>query len=288
MSGKVYIRSMAQISIQKPLSDEWMKEPIEYASGMHRCIDPDFRQFFSPMQARRMGSLVKRAIAVSRTVMKESGIENPDAIMTGTGLGCIENTEKFLDPLSEGDLTRLSPTNFMLSTHNTIGSSIAIDAKCHGCNCTYTQEDFSFENALLDAFAQIVSGRIHNALVGCHDELTETAYDLMRKSGYYDSNDIASEGSVAMMLTDSPDNAICEVADVDIFINNSAVGGFGSENVVRTCDYFRLFGKGFSSSALAAYAAARQIAEGRYSEMVLANDLGRGTGVIILKGLCGN
>ena len=72
----------------------------------------------------------------------------------------------------------LSPTAFMQSTHNTIGSMVAIALGCHGYNCTYSQDGVSFESALLDAVMQLESGEAGNSLVGAHDEITDNVARL--------------------------------------------------------------------------------------------------------------
>ena len=163
-----------------------MTDPVRLSGEYLRSQDPDFKQFLNPMQARRMGLILKRAIAVSLTALKDAGIECPDAIFTGTGLGCMENTENFLSAMCRDGEEMLPPTYFMMSTHNTISSAVAILLRCHGYNCTYSQKDISFESALLDAFIQLQAGRMGNALVGSHDETTPDTYRLLRGAGYFD------------------------------------------------------------------------------------------------------
>ena len=58
----------------------------------------------------------------------------------------------------------------MQSTHNTIGSAIAIRTQCHGYNITYTQGKDSMKWALRDAERLIRMGKAKTVLVGCHDE----------------------------------------------------------------------------------------------------------------------
>ena len=201
MANRIYIRSAAQISVQKPLCEDWMTDPIPHSGEYLRSQDPDFKQFLNPMQARRMGLILKRAIAVSLTALKDAGIECPDAIFTGTGLGCMENTENFLSALCRDGEEMRPPTYFMMSTHNTISSAVAILLRCHGYNCTYSQKDISFESALLDAFIQLQAGRMGNALVGSHDETTPDTYRLLRGAGYFDDTVTAAEASSAFVLS---------------------------------------------------------------------------------------
>ena len=132
--------------------------------------DPDFRQLFSPLEARRMGRLLKRAVWTSRKALDEAGLEMPDAIVTWTDFGSMIQSEAFLGALKQGGDATPRPTNFMQSTHNTIGSLIAIQLGCHGYNATYSHKGNSFQSALQDAWMQISLGDIDTALVGWFDE----------------------------------------------------------------------------------------------------------------------
>lgn len=131
------------------------------------------REFISPMESRRMGRLLKAAMLTSMRVLKQGGVECPDAIITATTYGMMETSMKFLDDMCRGGEQLLGPTLFMQSTHNTIGSGIAIRLGCHGYNTTYTQGDMSLEWALRDAHDLIRTGRAKTVLVGCHDEGVE-------------------------------------------------------------------------------------------------------------------
>jgi len=143
----------------------------------------EMSEYLSPGEARRMGKLLKAATVTSLKALRQAGVERPDAIITATAFGMLETSEKFLlDMLENGEET-LSPTLFMQSTHNTIGSSIAIRTKCHGYNVTYTQGKDSLWWALRDARRLIETGRAKTVLVGCHDEATPTLQDLFRRMG---------------------------------------------------------------------------------------------------------
>ena len=132
--------------------------------------DPDFREVISPMEARRMGRLMKRAVWTSRQALEEAGLEMPDAVITATDFGSMSQSHSFLGALKQGGDATPRPTDFMQSTHNTIGSLIAIRLGCHGYNATYSHKGNSFQSALQDAWMQISLGDIDNALVGWFDE----------------------------------------------------------------------------------------------------------------------
>lgn len=130
------------------------------------------KDFISPMESRRMGKLMKAATLTSLRALKDAGVDMPDAIITATAYGMTENSEKFLQDMLENGETLLKPTLFMQSTHNTIGSNIAIRLGCHGYNITYSQGEKSWEWALRDAKRLIQTGKANTVLVGCHDEST--------------------------------------------------------------------------------------------------------------------
>ena len=198
----IFVLSAKQISMQQPLSEEWMDNPIVYEVPFTRSIDPSFKEYVSPIEARRMGRILKRALATSKEALKTAGCDSVDAIMTGTGFGCIENTEFFLDALSNEGEQLLKPTYFMQSTHNTISSLVAIQTKNYNYNATYAHKGISFESALHDAWLQFRLGKIGSALVGCHDEMTETFHSIMKKGGVMGHDDErCGEVAVSVVLS---------------------------------------------------------------------------------------
>jgi len=144
----------------------------------------EISKFIKPLEARRMGKLMKSSLLSSLKALQIANIDVPDAIITGTAWGCLENSEKLLLQMKEEGEAMLKPTYFMQSTHNTIGSNVAIRTKCHGYNVTYTQGDKSWEWAMKDAILLLKGGFCKNVLVGCHDETTPLYSQLMAKLGY--------------------------------------------------------------------------------------------------------
>lgn len=291
----VYIVSTEQISIQQPLVDEWLYTPISYVPSYVRSLDPDFKGFVTPVEARRMGKILKRAIATSITALEHASIEKPDAIITGTGLGCVENTEKFLSSMCKDGEYLLTPTSFMQSTHNTISSLIAIHTHNHGYNATYSHRGISFDSALHDAWTQMRLDKINTALVGAHDEVTPTVYSLVQKTCF--NGILSGEASVSMVLSTSVENrksAMCSlkgikimyrptrqqiskavddmlstvgmhISDIDavvLGVNGNKDNDIHYRNLidifegVPAIQYKHLFGECFSASALGVYVAA--------------------------------
>ena len=138
----------------------------------------EIRNYVKPLEARRMGKIMKSSLLSSLKAMEQAGIEKPDAIITATALGW--------------------PTYFMQSTHNTIGSGIAIFTKCHGYNVTYTHGKDSLEWALRDARMLLKSGKAKSVLVGLHDETTPLYRSLMQRIGI---DNLLPIHSIAIILT---------------------------------------------------------------------------------------
>lgn len=199
--SQIFVLSAKQISIQQPLSEEWMEAPVVHETPFPRSIDPSYKEYVSPIEARRMGKILKRALATSKEALKAAGLDSVDAIITGTGYGCTENTEFFLEALSREGEQLLKPTYFMQSTHNTISSLVAIQTKNHGYNVTYAHKGISFDSALHDAWLQLKLGKINTALVGGHDEMTETFYHILKKGEVMGQDDeLCGETAVSVVL----------------------------------------------------------------------------------------
>lgn len=145
----------------------------------------DYKDVISPLEARRMGKLQKASTMTAMRALSSAGVECPDAIITATKYGMLDTSIQFLDDMENNGESLLKPTLFMHSTHNTLGSAIAIRLKCHGYNTTYTQGDNSAEWALRDARRLIENGQAETVLVGIHDEqcpLFATYHHLMQQN----------------------------------------------------------------------------------------------------------
>ncbi len=225
----IYIDSATQITNQQPLCDDWMENPLWPTSRHCRFVKPDFKKFLSPIASRRMETAIKCAVSSALSCIEQSGMQaaDVDAILTGTGLGCIESTEHFLNAMIDDGEENLSPTNFIQSTHNTIGSQIAIAMKCHGYNISYSHRGTSFDSALLDAVVKFQQGGCSSALVNGVDEMTDKYFQMFDKLNVWRKTDptspkpeknasgaIAGENSVSFLLRNTKtDHTLCELTD---------------------------------------------------------------------------
>lgn len=182
----IYINGIGSISPQETRNNsEFLEEVREYTTAYLPISEPPYKEYIHPRELRRMSKVIRHGIIAARISLEDSKLEMPDAIFTGTGLGCATDTEKFLNTMVENKETLLTPTSFINSTHNTIGGSIAIGLGCHNYNMTYVHRGFSFETALHDAKMMLDTDEIKNALVGGFDEMTDNHIILLKSTGIY-------------------------------------------------------------------------------------------------------
>ena len=231
----VYIKGMGNISPQKTWgNDPLLASPSDYSGNRLTCIEPDYGQFVDVRQLRRMSRIIKMGVAAGTMALREAGIITPDAIITGTSFGCLEDTGIFLSKMIENSESALNPTPFIQSTHNTIGSQIALLLQCQGYNQTYTQRGFSFEHSLIDAILELKDNPNQNILAGGVDEITTHSHSLQKRFGIFRENSsslnllrqagdgtINGEGAVYLALSGekSGNNNIC-VEAVSTFYNS--------------------------------------------------------------------
>ncbi len=172
-----YIHSIASISHQNSFRNENFSENLKKLNEETELISPDYKEILPPTALRRLSTILK--ISMTAAIECQSEIEY-DAIIVGTALGCLQDTEKFLMTIESATSEVLSPTAFIQSTHNTIGGSISLFLKNNGYNMTHTQKALSFEVSLLDAILSLKEDK-KNVLLGAADEKIEFLKNLQPK-----------------------------------------------------------------------------------------------------------
>lgn len=234
MNRKCYINGIGCVSAQNTHNDLFFSEIIDYTNAsVFGLVKPEYQKYISPVSVRRMSSAVKNSIVASSIAMDESGLEDIDAIITGTGFGCLQDSEKFLKSIIDHNEDFLTPTPFIQSTHNTVAGQIALERKCKAYNFTYVNSASSFPSALLDAMLQICGGEANNILVGGVDEMATHTRTLFEVVGHFKSPETefdytqnktqgstSSEGSAFFVVSDhANENTYAEVLDVH-FLNS--------------------------------------------------------------------
>lgn len=173
----MYINGIGNISPQLTFDNQsFLEEPRFFEGHRLTCVEPDYKNYIGPVQIRRMGRIVKMGISAAKIAMEDAHITMPDAIIVGTGLGCLEDTEKFLRVMLDDKEQTAAPTPFISSTHNSVAGAIALQIKCLGYNYTYVHKGFSFVSCLYDAALQMQLAGANSVLIGGIDEMTNTKY----------------------------------------------------------------------------------------------------------------
>ncbi len=169
----VYIQSGAIISPQHT------HDAVDFPAVIHsdvsdrlNCIEPEYRTLINPLLLRRMPRILKMGLGAAQLCISRSECTNPDGIIVGTGLGCLDNLEKFLLDVIDNNEEVTSVLPFINSTHNAVAAQIAMLLKNQKYNTTYCHRNFSFETALLDGMMLVEENRANHILVGGIDECT--------------------------------------------------------------------------------------------------------------------
>lgn len=267
---QVYVNGASCISAQDTLNPDFMDSLTSVEDEvLVNAIPPNYKDYISPGMIRRMSKTVKMSSVAAQKAMEEAGIENADAIIVGTGMGCEEDSEKFLRNVIYNDEQFLTPTHFIQSTHNTVAGQIALAKNCHGYNFTYVNSGSAFEMSLLDAKLQIESGEAENILVGGTDEKADRTMELYQLNGTVRKSDelpvnflkserngvIWGEASSFFVLSDEKtESSYAQLADIN-FINHldsdeiaPFIKGFLQKNSISISDIDVVF-LGFSGDA---------------------------------------
>lgn len=215
----VYILSSEAISCQDTFGSEGMPDcrVLQPVESFLRARTPEYKQYIDARLIRRMSAILRMGVATASACLKRAGVEKPDSIVVGTGLGCMDDTVRFLDLLIENDEQMLNPTPFIQSTHNTIAGQIALMLGCKGHNLTFSQKNLSFASSLLESAMIIEDGEAGLVLTGAVDELNDTAFGLMQEAGCADNGIFYSEGASFFLLSKDPKGASAKLGDIEVF-----------------------------------------------------------------------
>lgn len=211
MDKKVYINSIGGIS------------PSMAQKGYENVGEPDYKEFIQDAGLRRrMSRIIRMGVSSALMCLKKAqetgaGIESLDGIITGTGWGCLSDTEKFLISILENNERMLNPTSFIQSTSNTIGAQVALLIEEKSYNNTFVHGGTSFEASLLDAFLKLQEENSTNILVGGFDEMTPTKNHLLERMGVWRSSSPGEGAHFFLLSSTFKKSSIAEVIYVKTF-----------------------------------------------------------------------
>lgn len=200
----MYINACSTISHQNSFQNEnWINE-LTALDTNSELVAPNYKEFIAPAALRRMSKIIRMGLTCGKDCVAQSGVDNPDAIIVGTGLGCLTDTEKFLNnALTLQGL--IPPTSFIQSTHNTMAGQISLELKNHNYNVTHTQNSLSFEHALIDAML-CLNEADNNILVGAADEEIPLLNELAEQFGLNEIDNKLTSGASFFMLSNNKTN----------------------------------------------------------------------------------
>jgi hypothetical protein len=203
----LYVSGAACISPQPSFGDGGLAALRAVADGdtLH-AVEPDYRAFFPPSQLRRLSRVSRMVVAAARRAVEGAGLAGVDAVITGTGLGCFAESEKFLDAMQARGEELLNPSVFIQTTHHAASTQVAFALDCRGYHNNYCHRAFSFESALLDASLLVAEGGARHVLVGGMDELVPTYASYLRIAGLLDpppgsAGAVLGEGAACFVLS---------------------------------------------------------------------------------------
>lgn len=227
---KIYINGTGNVSPQKTwVSAEFLDEVKEYNSRMMQCLEPEIDPGLDEKYLRRMSRMIRLGWLAAKICLDEAENRQPDAIITGSGWGSIQDSEKFLLSIYKNHENLLPPTPFIQSTHNAVGAQVAMLLNNSSYNMTYAHNSFAFEHALLDALLRMKTGDSHHVLLGGIDEITANQFILtdrlhrwrrqdtnnMQLFDHQEEGTIAGEGFTFFFLQNRPaGNTYAEVIDL--------------------------------------------------------------------------
>lgn len=185
MKVKCYIQGMAAISPQHTFDGDITTAPfVQTESNRLVCIEPDYKPFIPGNSLRRMTRVLRMGLTTALKCLANSGVATPGPIVTGTGKGSLQDTEKFIKEIEQYKETALNPTPFIQSTYNSVNGLIALQQNGTDYNNTFVHRGFSFENALVDSMMLLQEGASHT-LTGSFEEMTEEHFYIKSRIGQW-------------------------------------------------------------------------------------------------------
>lgn len=180
----VYLNASSLVSAQDTFGKKALPEVVAKAeNSCLQILPPNYKEYIPIASLRRMSRLVKFSLASAFDCIGQLEDISPDAIVTATGLGCIDDTGIFLTQMHQNGEKLLNPSPFIGSTHNAVGGQIALIKKLRIPNLTHTQKEASFESGLIEALIMLEDGEANHVLVGGFDEITPLTIDLWKQMG---------------------------------------------------------------------------------------------------------
>lgn len=207
-----YIQSASSITHQATFQQAGFFSSIQKLAQDAELVQPNYKDFITPKALRRMNKILRMSLTCAKDCLAQANVEQPGALIVGTGLGALEDTEKFLKNFIDAKDGLIPPTSFIQSTHNTMAGQLSLILKNHSYNMTHTQNSLSFELAMQDALLCLDEGT-ENVLLGAADERIDFLDFLLKKLNV-DNLQLTSGSSFFVFSKEKNQNTLAKIADV--------------------------------------------------------------------------
>lgn len=268
--------------LTKPVYINKMAATFELTQDGCQLQEPDYKLLIpNAGLRRRMSRIIWMGVATGLQCLEDTAVP-VDAILTATSLGCLADTEKFMNTILDHNEELLTPTSFIQSTFNTIGAQIALLTGNHSYNNTYVHRAFSLESALLDAALLLQEGEASSVLAGAVDELIPALQSILNRLGVY-TKYTPGEGSAFFLLSGEPaEEYSVRLRDMELFSGNftekeihERMAAFlqfneaGGAKIVLPEDYKRYCGEYPTAMSFALWYTCSRMREPNFSRSVL-------------------
>jgi len=223
----MFITDLTCISPQRTYDGAFHREDVvQHDTNLYEAIEPDYLDVVPKALLRRMGRAVRMGTGAGLTLTERN--KDIDGVIIGTANGGLEDCIKFLNQIVQYSEGKLTPTNFVQSTPNSVAGNLALLTANTGYNNTHVNMGLAFESALLDAKLLLDEGTAHRLLVGSVEEISGYNYNIDTLKGCFKKEivnsenlllsntpgSVTGEGASMFIMSDSSENAFAEIVDV--------------------------------------------------------------------------
>lgn len=235
----MFIKDLSCISPQQTYDLSLFENNFKTISGnKYLAIEPNYADLIPASQLRRMGKASRIGIGAAMPLLKKNPVHG---IILGTANGGLEDAMKFLNQIEVYQEGSLTPTSFVQSTPNAVAGALSLMTGNTGYNMTHVHKGLAFENSLLDAKLFLGENNSASLLVGSVEEISDWNFNIEFLEGQFKQEEVTNkdllnsntkgtacgEGAAMFIVDDSPENALCEIKDIDqiCFANEAEVMG---------------------------------------------------------------
>lgn len=224
----MFIKDLSCISPQQTYDLALFEKKFNVISGnKYTAAEPNYSEIIPAGILRRMGKASRIGIGTGMPLLIKYPSVN--GIILSTANGGLEDAMKFLNQIEVYQEGSLTPTNFVQSTPNAVAGQLSLMSNNTAYNMTHVHKGLAFESALLDAKLLFEEKSAQSLLVGNVEEISDWNFNIEFLEGQFKEEEVTNltllnsdtkgnvcgEGASMFILESSPENALCEIKDID-------------------------------------------------------------------------